>query len=102
MSLIELSDKALVAFPGGPPPSGLLFSNAELIQALSHELARQGNVPPITGRPVIGRMVPSLPGPRSPDFMLIAQPEKITKLSVVIEQANNLARSIMEGKRNAA
>jgi hypothetical protein len=46
-------------------------------------------------------MVPSLPPPRSPDFMLIAQPERITPLSTVIEQGNNLARSIMEQKHAA-
>jgi hypothetical protein len=33
--------------------------------------------------------------------MLIAQPEKIMKFSVAIEQANALARSIMEGKHAA-
>jgi hypothetical protein len=30
--LIQLSDKAFVAFPNGPPPSGTALTNAELIQ----------------------------------------------------------------------
>jgi hypothetical protein len=99
--LIELSDKALTAY-GGPPPSGLALSNFELSQLLAAELFRLGSVPPITGRPVIGRQVPSLPTPRSPDFMLQGMPERITPLRVQIERANETARNHMEGKRNAA
>ena len=100
--LIELSDKAYTAYPNGPPPTGMALTNGELIQLLGAELFRQGATVPVTGRPQLERLPPTIPGPKCPDFMLLHQPEKITKLSVVIEQANNLARSIMEGKRNAA
>jgi hypothetical protein len=100
--LIEISDRALAAYPGGPPPSGLALSNSELIILVAGEMARLGNVPPITGRPVIGRQIPSLPAPRSPDFMLQGMPERITPLRVAIERANETARNHMEGKRNAA
>jgi hypothetical protein len=100
--LIELSDKALTAYPGGPPPSGLALSNSELITLVAGEMARLGNVPPITGRPVVGRQTPSLPAPRSPDFMLAGMPERITPLRVQIERANETARNHMEGKQHAA
>jgi hypothetical protein len=100
--LIEQSDRALVAFPNGPPPTGMALTNGELIQLLGAELFRQGATVPVTGRPQLERLPPTLPGPKSPDYMMIHQPEKITKLRVVIEQANNLARSIMEGKKDAA
>ena len=100
--LIEISDKALTAYPGGPPPSGMALSNFELSALVAAEMFRLGSVPPITGRPVIGRQIPSLPGPRSPDFMLVGMPERITPLHVGIEQANQTARNHMEGKRNAA
>jgi hypothetical protein len=100
--LIEISDKALTAYPGGPPPSGLALSNSELITLVAGEMARLGNVPPITGRPVVGRQIPSLPAPRSPDFMLAGMPERITPLRVEIERSNQLARSIMENKAHAA
>jgi hypothetical protein len=100
--LIELSDKALVAYPNGPPPIGMALTNGELIQLLGAELFRQGATVPVTGRPQLARLPPTIPGPKCPDFMLLNQPEKITKLSVAIEQANNLARSIMEGSRSHA
>jgi hypothetical protein len=100
--LIVLSDKALVAYPNGPPPGGLALSNMELVALVSAELYRQGGTVPVTGRPQLERLPPTIPGPKCPDYMLLNQPEKITKLSVAIEQANNLARSIMEGKRNVA
>jgi hypothetical protein len=99
--LIEQSDRALVAFPNGPPPTGMALTNGELIQLLGAELFRQGATVPVTGRPQLARLPPTLPGPKSPDYMMIHQPEKITKLSAVIEQANNLARSIMEKKHAA-
>jgi hypothetical protein len=100
--LIKISDEALTVYPGGPPPSGLALSNSELITLVAGEMARLGNVPPITGRPVIGRQIPSLPAPRSPDFMLAGTPERITPLRVGIEQANQTARNHMEAKSNAA
>jgi hypothetical protein len=100
--LITLSDKALAAYPNGPPPGGLALSNMELVALVSAEMFRQGGTVPITGRPQLERLPPTIPGPKCPDYMLLNQPEKITKLSVAIEQANNLARSVMEGKRNAA
>jgi hypothetical protein len=99
--LIEQSDRALAAFPNGPPPTGMALTNGELIQLVGAELFRQGATVPVTGRPQLERLPPTLPGPKSPDYMMIHQPEKITKLSVVIEQANNLARSIMENKHAA-
>jgi hypothetical protein len=100
--LVEISDKALVAFPNGPPPTGMALTNGELIQLLGAELFRQGATVPVTGRPQTERLPPTLPGPKSPDYMMIHQPEKIAKLSVVIEQANALARTTMEAKQNAA
>jgi hypothetical protein len=100
--LVELSDKAFVAFPNGPAPAGPALTNAELIQLVGAELYRQGATVPITGRPVAERLTPTLPGPKCPDYMLLAQPEKITPLSTAIEQANALARNIMEGKHHAA
>jgi hypothetical protein len=100
--LIALSDKAHAAYPNGPPPIGLALSNGELIQLVGAELYRLGGVVPVTGTPQLGRMVPTLPGPKCPDYMLIHQPEKITKLSVAIEQANALARSVMENKQQTA
>jgi len=100
--LIELSDKAYAAYLNGPPPTGMALTNGELIQLLGAELFRQGATVPVTGRPQLERLPPTIPGPKCPDYMMLNQPEKIVKLSVVIEQANNLARSIMEGKRNAA
>jgi hypothetical protein len=100
--LIELSDKAHGAFPNGPPPIGIALSNGELVQLVGAELFRQGATVPVTGRPQLERLPPTIPGPKCPDFMLLNQPEKITKLSTAIEQATNLARSIMEAKANAA
>jgi hypothetical protein len=100
--LIEISDEALTVYPGGPPPSGLALSNSELIALVAGEMARLGNVPPITGRPVIGRQIPSLPAPRAPDFMLMGTPERITPLRVGLEQANQTARTHMEGRKDAA
>jgi hypothetical protein len=100
--LIEISDGALTAYPGGPPPSGLALSNTELIALVAGEMARLGNVAPITGRAVVGRQIPSLPARRVPDFMLMGMPERITPLRVEIERANETARNHMEGKRHAA
>jgi hypothetical protein len=101
-ALIALSDKAYAAFPNGPPPQGMALQNMELTQLLAAELYRQSAVAPITGRPQLERQPPTLPSPRCPNHLLLAQPEKITPLRVEIERANNLARSIMEQKANAA
>jgi hypothetical protein len=100
--LIELSDKAYAAYPNGPPPSGMALSNMELIQLVGAELYRQGATVPITGRPIVERLPPTIPGPKCPDYMLLLQPQKIVPLSTAIERANELARNVMEGKRNAA
>jgi hypothetical protein len=100
--LIALSDKALTAYPNGPPPGGLALSNMELVALVSAELYRQGGTVPVTGRPQLERLPPTIPGPKCPNYLWINQPEQIPKLSTAVEQANALARSIMEGKRNAA
>jgi hypothetical protein len=95
--LIQLSDKAFVAYPNGPPPSGTALTNAELIPLVAAELYRLGATVPITGRPVTERLAPTLPGPKCPDYMLLAQPEKIVPLSTAIEQSNALTRNLMNG-----
>jgi hypothetical protein len=100
--LIEQSDKALAVLPPGVPVGGLAVSNLELIQLVGAELFRQGATVPVTGTPQLGRLPPTIPGPKCPDYMMLNQPEKITKLSVAIEQANAVARSIMENKQHAA
>jgi hypothetical protein len=80
----------------------MLLTNGELIMALSGELFRQGHVPAVTGRPMPERMTPSLPSAKCPDYRLLDMPDRIPKLSIAIEQANNLARTTMEAKANAA
>jgi hypothetical protein len=99
--LVELSDRAHGQIPGGAL-QGMALSNAELIQLLGAELFRQGSTPPVTGRPMLERMVPSLPPPKCPNYLWINQPEMIPKLSTAIEQANKTALNHMEGKRNVA
>jgi hypothetical protein len=80
----------------------MALQNMELTQLLAAELYRQSAVAPITGRPQFERQPPTLPTPRSPNHLLLAQPEKITPMRVEIERANQTARNYMEGKRNAA
>jgi hypothetical protein len=99
---IEINNKACIAYPDGPPPTGMGLTNSEALQQFATELYRQGATVPVTGRPQLERLPPTIPGARSPDYMLIHQPERIVPFTTVIEQANNLAHSIMEGKRNAA
>jgi hypothetical protein len=96
--LIEQSDRAYSAYPNGPPPTGFALTNGELIQLLGAELFRQGATTPVTGRPQLERLPPTLPGPKCPDYMMLNQPEKITPLHTAIEQANAHARNVMESK----
>jgi hypothetical protein len=99
---IAVNNKAHAEYPNGPPPAGMAMTNSEAIQQFATELYRQGGTVPITGRPQLERLAPTIPGARCPDFMLLAQPEKITSFSTVIEQANALARTTVEAKANAA
>jgi hypothetical protein len=99
---IAVNTKAFEEYPNGPPPTGLAMTNAEAVQQWATELYRQGATVPVTGRPQLERLPPTIPGAHSPDYMLIHQPDKITPFSTVIEQANALARTTMEAKANAA
>jgi hypothetical protein len=99
---IAVNNKAHEEYPNGSPPAGMALTNSEAIQQFATELYRQGATVPITGRPQLERLAPTIPGARCPDFMLLAQPEKITPFSTVVEQANALARTTVEAKANAA
>jgi hypothetical protein len=99
---IAVNNKAHEEYPNGQPPTGMALTNSEAIQQFATELYRQGATVPITGRPQLERLPPTIPGARSPDYMLLNQPEKITPFSTVIEQANALARTTVEAKANAA
>jgi hypothetical protein len=94
-------DEAHVAYPNGPAPSGLGLSNTEIVQQVAAELYRVGATAPVTGRPQLERLPPNIPGAQCNNFMFIAQPEKITPLSVVVEQCVQTARNYMEPKHAA-
>jgi len=97
--LVNLSDKAYVAFPRmyGEPPDAVALGNVLLVQLVAAEMFRQGHVAPITGQPTTGRPIPSLPGPKA-DYSFIELPERITPLADAIAEANKFAVATMEGR----
>jgi hypothetical protein len=96
---IAVNTKAYEEYPNGPPPTGLGLTNSEALHQFAAELYRQGGVAPVTGRPQLERLPPTIPGARCPDFMMLAQPEKIASFSGVIGQANAHARTVVESKK---
>ena len=99
---VVAADEAYAAYPNAPAPTGLGLTNTEIMQQVGAELYRVGATVPVTGRPQLERLPPTIPGAKCPDFMMIAQPEKITPFSVVIEQCVQTARNYMENKQHAA
>jgi hypothetical protein len=95
------ADEAYVAYPNGPPPSGLGLTNTEIMQQVSAELYRVGATVPITGRPQLERQRPNIPGAAIHNHMLIHQPEKIPPFSVVVDQCVQTARNSLEVKHAA-
>jgi hypothetical protein len=95
---IAVNNKAYEEYPNGPPPTGLALTNSEATAQWATELYRQGATIPVTGRPQLERLPPTIPGARSPDYMLIHQPEKIASFTTVIEQANATARNHVEAQ----
>jgi hypothetical protein len=96
--LIDLNERAYIAFPAGTPPGGVAFGNGEL-QLVAGAMFRQGYVVSIVGgTPAIGQQMPSSPGPEvAPSLQFLELPAKITPLSVAIEEENH-ARRVTERK----
>jgi hypothetical protein len=69
----------------------------QLCSLVAGELFRLSNVPVVTGRPSVSRTTPSLPAPKSPN---LDRPDQIKPLADAIKEANDFARSVMEGKHD--
>lgn len=96
--MVDLSDKAFMAWPSPQQPSGAAFSNAELVALAAAEMFKQGHVVPITGRPPTGRReIPPLPAPKAPGLEFLELPERVKPLAESIEEANAFAKTLLEG-----
>ncbi len=96
--IVDLSDRALMAWPGRQPDGGAAFSNLEISSLVAAELFRQGHVAIVTGRPPSGRReIPPLPAPKAPGLEFIDMPERVKPLAAAIEEANAFAKKVMEG-----
>jgi hypothetical protein len=95
--IVDLSDRAAMAWPGRQPEGGAALSNLEICTLVSSELFRQGHVAIVTGRPPTGRREPPpLPAPRAPSLEFIDMPDRVPSIVAQIEQANAFAKMTLE------
>lgn len=98
--LLTVSHEAYNTFQlVAPTPDGAAMGNVEVSRLVGHELFRQGHVDVTTGGTSNGGQFRSLPGPLTTSLEAYSNAAAIRTLSDMIEEANQLARSVMEGAR---
>lgn len=96
---IRISQQKIApSFVGNLPPSGLGINVGEIIQAIEHEIFRQGHDPFLGGTPG-GRQQASFPGGRCPDLRLLGLPGTVRSISGAYRVYGQFNSDIQRGKR---
>lgn len=100
-SLLDISDRANLAWPGSlPDQMATALGSGPIVHLVAAEMFRQGGAPTLTGGGAqVLRKLPPLPAPKWPAFDYIDLPQNVPPLVTAIMDANVIAKEILEGKR---